>query len=57
MGFRKFGSINYNVMYHVAKCINAMEELYIVTSVTKPTHVIIKCNKTNACYYKCKLYK
>jgi hypothetical protein len=67
MGFKKFGSMNYSVMYHVAKCVNAMEQLYIVTSVAKPTHVIIKCNRTithwykcnkaNACYYECKLYK
>ncbi len=67
MGFRNFGSMNYSVMYHVAKCMNVTKQLYVVTSVTKPIDVIIKCNraithwykcnKANACYYECKLYK
>jgi hypothetical protein len=37
MGFKNFGFMNYSVMYHVAKCTNTMEQLYIVTSASKLT--------------------
>jgi hypothetical protein len=53
MGYRNFGSKNYSVTYHVAKCVSAMEQLYIVTTATKPIHVIIQCNRAITCWYKC----